>query len=469
MQRILKFNKEKAEELIAKMKQEIKDIDYKLAHMVDVTIEWFTFLKEKYGKDHHRLTEIRNFDTIEATKVVEANEKLYINRQDGFIGTSLKKDEFVCNCSDIDDIIIFYKDGLYKIIKVAEKIFVGKNVLHVQVFKKNDKRTIYNAVYRDGKKGPYYIKRFNVTSMTRERDYNLTNGTPHSKVVYFTANPNGEAEVIKVTLDPASKKGNIFIEKDFSDILIKGRAAKGNLLTKFNIQRIGLKSHGHSTLGGRKVWFDPDVNRLNYDEHGKLLGEFNEGDSILIVLDNGEFYITNFDANNHYEDNILIIEKWNEHKVWSLVLIDADNNNYHYIKRFNMEATKRHQNFVGENPNNKLIVLTDQKNPRVKVTYGGEDAFRGEQEIDVNEFISVKGFKAKGKRIATWSIDSVELLEPIVNEEEQEDDALSNEEMSKQDSLSENLDPDKGKSQQDVIDEITGQLNLFNDEENTES
>ena len=469
MQRILKFNKEKAEELIAKMKQEIKDIDYKLAHMVAVTIEWFTFLKEKYGKEHQRLTEIRNFDTIEATKVVEANEKLYINRQEGFIGTSLKKDEFVCNCSDIDDIIIFYKDGLYKIIKVAEKIFVGKNVLHVQVFKKNDKRTIYNAVYRDGKKGPYYIKRFNVTTMTRERDYNLTNGTPNSKVVYFTANPNGEAEVIKVTLDPASKKGNIFIEKDFSDILIKGRAAKGNLLTKFNIQRIGLKSHGHSTLGGRKVWFDPDVNRLNYDEHGKLLGEFNEGDSILIVLDNGEFYITNFDANNHYEDNILIIEKWDEHKVWSLVLIDADNNNYHYIKRFNMEATKRHQNFVGENPNSKLIVLTDQKNPRVKVTYGGEDAFRGDQEIDVNEFISVKGFKAKGKRIATWEIDSVELLEPIVNEEEQEEEAQSNEEMNEQDSSPENLDPDKGKSQQDVIDEITGQLNLFNDEEDSES
>ncbi len=469
MQRILKFNKEKAEELIAKMKQEIKDIDYKLAHMVAVTIEWFTFLKEKYGKEHQRLTEIRNFDTIEATKVVEANEKLYINRQEGFIGTSLKKDEFVCNCSDIDDIIIFYKDGLYKIIKVAEKIFVGKNVLHVQVFKKNDKRTIYNAVYRDGKKGPYYIKRFNVTTMTRERDYNLTNGTPNSKVVYFTANPNGEAEVIKVTLDPASKKGNIFIEKDFSDILIKGRAAKGNLLTKFNIQRIGLKSHGHSTLGGRKVWFDPDVNRLNYDEHGKLLGEFNEGDSILIVLDNGEFYITNFDANNHYEDNILIIEKWDEHKVWSLVLIDADNNNYHYIKRFNMEATKRHQNFVGENPNSKLIVLTDQKNPRVKVTYGGEDAFRGDQEIDVNDFISVKGFKAKGKRIATWEIDSVELLEPIVNEEEQEEEAQSNEEMNEQDNSSENLDPDKGKSQQDVIDEITGQLNLFNDEEDSES
>ena len=217
------------------------------------------------------------------------------------------------------------------------------------------------------------------------------------------------------------------------------------------------------------MWFDPDVNRLNYDEHGKLLGEFNEGDSILIVLDNGEFYITNFDANNHYEDNILIIEKWDEHKVWSLVLIDADNNNYHYIKRFNMEATKRHQNFVGENPNSKLIILTDQKNPRVKVTYGGEDAFRGDQEIDVNEFISVKGFKAKGKRIATWDIDSVELLEPIVNEEEQEEEAQSNEEMNEQDSSPENLDPDKGKSQQDVIDEITGQLNLFNDEEDSES
>ena len=272
MQRILKFNKDKADELMARIKAEIEQIDRDLANMVEVTANWFQFLRDKYGHEHPRRTEIRNFDTIEATTVVEANEKLYINRQEGFIGTALKKDEYVCNCSDIDDIIIFYKDGKYKVIKVADKIFVGKNILHVGVFKKNDQRTIYNVVYRDGKKGFYFIKRFNVTSVTRDREYDLTQGTPGSRIVYFTANPNGEAEIIKVTLDPAEvKKGSIFLDKDFSQIIIKGRSSKGNLLTKKSVHRIGLKSHGHSTLGGRKVWFDPDVNRLNYDEHGTLL------------------------------------------------------------------------------------------------------------------------------------------------------------------------------------------------------
>ena len=237
MQRILKFNKDKADELIARIKDEVKGIDHDLAHMTDVTINWFTFIKEKYGHEHPRLTEIRSFDTIEATKVVEANEKLYINRQEGFVGTGLKKDEFVCNCSDIDDIILFYRDGKYKVIKVADKIFVGKNVMHVQVFKKNDKRTIYNAVYRDGKKGYYFIKRFNVTSITRDKEYDLTMGTPGSRVMYFTANPNGEAETIKITLDldPTKKKQNIFMEKDFSEVIIKGRASRGNLLSKKSI------------------------------------------------------------------------------------------------------------------------------------------------------------------------------------------------------------------------------------------
>ena len=469
MQRILKFNKDKANELMAKMQQEIKDIDYKLAHMVDITIEWFTFIMNKYGKNYPRLTEIRNFDTIEATKVVEANEKLYINRQEGFIGTGLKKDEFVCNCSDIDDIIIFYKDGLYKVVKVADKIFVGKNIIHVQVFKKNDKRTIYNAVYRDGKKGNYFIKRFNVPTITRDRDYNLTNGTPGSRVVYFTANPNGEAEVIKITLDPASKKGNLFIEKDFSEVLIKARTAKGNILTKFNVQRIGLKSHGHSTLGGRKVWFDPDVNRLNYDEHGTFLGEFNEDDSILVVLNNGDFYITNFDANNHYEDNIMIIEKWNPNKVWSLALIDADNNNFYYVKRFCMEATKRHQNFVGENAKNQMLILTDQAYPRLLVTFGGADAYREPLEIDVESFIGVKGFKAKGKRISTWNIHKIEQLEPLRIEENKPLDGNGTNNTIEETSEEENLDPDKGKSSQQVRDELTGQLSITFDVEDNES
>jgi DNA topoisomerase 4 subunit A (topoisomerase IV subunit A) len=469
MQRILKFNKDKANELMAKMQQEIKDIDYKLAHMVDVTIEWFTFIMNKYGKNYPRLTEIRNFDTIEATKVVEANEKLYINRQEGFIGTGLKKDEFVCNCSDIDDIIIFYKDGLYKVVKVADKIFVGKNIIHVQVFKKNDKRTIYNAVYRDGKKGNYFIKRFNVPTITRDRDYNLTNGTPGSRVVYFTANPNGEAEIIKVTLDPASKKGNLFIEKDFSEVLIKARTAKGNILTKFNVQRIGLKSHGHSTLGGRKVWFDPDVNRLNYDEHGTFLGEFNEDDSILVVLNNGDFYITNFDANNHYEDNIMIIEKWNPNKVWSLALIDADNNNFYYVKRFCMEATKKHQNFVGENAKNQMLILTDQAYPRLLVTFGGADAYREPLEIDVESFIGVKGFKAKGKRISTWNIHKIEQLEPLRIEENNPLSGNEADNTIEETSEEENLDPDKGKSSQQVRDELTGQLSITFDVEDNES
>ena len=466
MQRILKFNKDKADELIARIKQEIADIERDLAHMTEVTINWYEYLKQKYGKDHPRRTEIRNFDTIEVTKVVEANRKLYINRQEGFVGTGLKKDELVCNCSDLDDIIIFYRDGKFKVTKVAEKIFVGKNILHVQVFKKNDTRTIYNCVYRDGKMGPYYIKRFNITAMTRDKMYDLTQGKPGSRVVYFTANPNGEAEVIKVTLepDPKRKKQNIFMEKDFSEVLIKGRAAKGNLLSKKNIHRIGLKSHGHSTLGGRKVWFDPDVNRINYEEHGRFLGEFSDTESILVVLDNGEFYITNFDANNHYEPNILRLEKWDDRKVWTAVLHDADNSGLPYLKRFAMDATKRHQNFLGENPDSRLILLTDVAYPRILVTYGGADALRPQEEIDAESFVGQKSFKAKGKRLTNWAVERIEELEPLRHpdpEEQTEEPEDSAEEAQEQ----EDLDPDKGKSQQQVIDEITGQLSLFSEED----
>jgi len=466
MQRILKFNKDKADELIARIKAEIDGINKDLADMVGVTIRWFEFIKGKYGADHPRRTEIRNFETIEAAKVVEANQKLYINRQEGFIGTGLKKDEFVCNCSDIDDIIIFYKDGKYKIVRVADKIFTGKNIQHVQVFKKNDKRTIYNVVYRDGRKGACYIKRFNVTSITRDREYDLTQGTPGSKIMYFTANPNGEAEVIKVTLDASvqtKRRSSIFLERDFSEISIKGRVSKGNILTKKPVHRIGLKSHGHSTLGGRKVWFDPDVNRINYEEHGRYLGEFSDSDSILVILDNGDFYLTNFDANNHYEDNISRIEKYDEHKVWTAVLYDADNQGYPYLKRFCMEAAKKHQNYIGENTNSRLVLLTDQVYPRILVKFGGLDAMRPDMEIDAEQFISVKGFKAKGKRIATWQVASIEELEPLRYPEPPVEDADTN---GNADTEEENLDPDAGKSEQQVIDEMTGQLNLFSDADN---
>ena len=459
MQRILKFNKDKADELMARIQAEIDEIDRDLANLVEVTAQWFQFLKDKYGKDYPRLTEIRNFDTIEATKVVEANQKLYINRQDGFIGTGLKKDEFVCNCSDIDDIIIFYRDGKFRVVRVVDKLFVGKNILWLGVFKKNDQRTIYNVVYRDGRKGFYYIKRFNVSAVTRDREYDVTMGTEGSRVLYFTANPNGEAEVIKVTLDPAPKLKRIFFDKDFSEVLIKGRSAKGNLLTKYQIHRIGLKSHGRSTLGGRKVWYDPDVNRLNYDEHGRLLGEFNDGDQILVILKNGDYYLTGYDANVHFEDNISMLEKYDANKVWSCVLFDADNQGYPYVKRFLMEASKRKQNYLGDNENSLQVLLTDTPYPRLQVVYGGADAFRGSEEVDVEQFIAVKGYKAKGKRLTTWQTESITELEPTRFPEEPQD--ADNDEG---DGEEENLDPDAGKSQQQVMDELTGQLSLFPDE-----
>lgn len=466
MARILKFNSDKADELILRLKDEIADIDDKLAHMVRVTIKWFQYLKDKYGADHPRLTEIRNFDTIEATKVAEANEKLYINRQDGFIGTGLKKDEFVCNCSDIDDIIIFYRDGKYKIIRVADKIFVGKNIIYLAVFKKNDSRTIYNVVYRDGRKGFYFIKRFNVTSVTRDREYDLTQGKEGSRVLYFTANPNGEAEVIKITFEPSVHKKKLFIDKDFSELLIKGKNAKGYLLTKYPVHRISLKSHGHSTLGGRKVWFDPDINRLNYDEHGQFLGEFHDDDQILVILKNGDFYLTNFDVSNHYENNILRIEKYEADKVWTVVLYDADQQGYPYLKRFVVEASKRKQNFLGENANSQLLILTDTVYPLIKVVFGGNDAYREPIEIDAEQFIAVKGFKAKGKRISTWTIGSIEELEPqrFPEPEETEEEAEETEEAEITDEGDEQETSDSPEAPSDIYKEEDGQLSLFPDE-----
>ena len=427
MQRILKFNKDRADDLIAKIKSELEEIAHDLNHLVEVTVEWFKFLKNKYGDEHPRLTEIRSFDTIQAATVAEANQKLYINRTEGFVGTGLKKDEFVCNCSDIDDIIIFYKDGTYKVTKVAEKTFVGETekakaekrkteIIHVAVFKKNDTRTIYNVCYKDGKSGVAYIKRFYIPTLSREHEYDVTMGTPKSRVIYFTSNANGEAEVIKVTLKPQLKLKKLVFDKDFSEIDVKGRAARGNLLTKNEILRIGLKSHGGSTLGGREVWFDDDVKRLNYENHGKYLGEFFNDDMILVVLDNGEFYMTNFDINNHYEQNIIRIEKNNDDTVWTAVLWDADNQGLPYIKRFVMDASQKHQNLLGDNPESRLILLTDTPSPKLLLTFLEPYTFRGPQVMEVEEFIAVKGFKAKGRRLTPYALDSVtEVLDEDVN------------------------------------------------------
>jgi topoisomerase-4 subunit A len=454
MGRILKFNSDKSNELIARIREEIEEIDKHLNAIVDYTITWFSMLKEKYGKNYPRLTEIRNFDTIEATKVVEANEKLYINRAEGFVGMSLKKDEFVCNCSDIDDIIIFYRNGLYKVVKVSDKMFVGKDVLYLNVFKRNDNRTIYNVVYRDGKAGYNYIKRFAVTGVTRDKEYDLTKGTEGSRILYFSANPNGEAETVKVILKPRPRQKLLLFEKDFSEIAIKGRASMGNILTKADVHKITLKQKGSSTLGGRMVWFDRDVLRLNYDGRGEELGEFRSEDQILVVLRNGDFYTTNFDVSNHYEDNILIIEKFDAHKVWTAALFDADQG-FPYLKRFQMESGNKKQNFLGENADSRLLLLTDEAYPRIEVVFGGHDAFREPLVIDADEFIAVKGFKAKGKRISTYDVETINELEPTrfptaVTTSPQEDTDESEEEQ---------------RSNMDVIDEITGQMKLFDDSE----
>ena len=417
MARILKFNKDKADELIARLKGEIEEIDNHLAHITDYTINWYEGLKAKYGKNFERKTEIRNFDVIVATKVAEANEKLYINREEGFIGTGLKKDEFVCNCSDIDDVIIFYKDGKYKIVRISDKLFVGKNILYVNIFKKNDKRTIYNVIYRDGKDGAYFIKRFNVTSMIRDREYDVTQGNPGSKIMYFTANPNGEAEVVKVALRPNPRIKKLILERDFSEISIKGRQSMGNLLTRLEVHKISLKHRGGSTLGGRKVWFDYDVLRLNYDGRGEYLGEFHSEDSILVVHKNGEFYTSDFDLNNHYDSDIMILEKYDPEKVWTAVLYDTDQQNYPYLKRFCFEQSTKRQNFLGENKQNELLLLTSETYPRINVVFGGHDSFREPMIVDAGEFVGVKSFKAKGKRLTTFAIDKIEELEPIVREE----------------------------------------------------
>ena len=455
MARILKFNSDKAEEQIARMKAEVEEIDRHLANLVEYTVDWFRMLKEKYGKNFPRRTELRSFDVIEATKVIEANEKLYINREEGFIGTGLKKDEFVANCSPIDDVIIFYRDGKYVITPVADKKFVGKNILYINIFKKNDKRTIYNVAYRDGRDGTCYMKRFAVTGIVRDREYDLTQGKPDSRVLYFSANPNGEAEVIKVTLKPNPRVRKIVFEEDLSQLAIKGRQAIGNILTRLPVHKIVLKQRGASTLGGRKVWFDRDVLRLNYDGRGEYLGEFQTDDRILVVLENGDFYATNFDLENHYEPNVRFLEKYEPRKVWTAILYDADQQNYPYLKRFCFEPTARKQNYLGENPKNRLILLTDEYYPRLEVVFGGHDAFRDPLVVEADDFVAIKSFKAKGKRLTTYTLDTVNELEPTRRPEPAEAPDPTPEEEP------EDLDPDKGKTPGDILDELTGQMKLF--------
>lgn len=455
MGRILKFNSQQAEEQIAAYHQKIEEITDKLAHLTEITIEWYQSLKKKYGAAYPRHTVIRNFDNIEAATVAEINEKLYINRKEGFLGTALKKDELLCSCSSIDDIIIFYKDGRYKVTKVQEKMFVGKDVMHVAVFKRNDERTTYNVIYQNGKGGIYYMKRFHITGITRDKEYNITQGIPGSKVVWFSANPNGEAETVKVTLKPKPRLKSLFIEVDFSEIAIKGKGAMGNIVTKNEVHRVTFKREGLSTLGGLEVWYDPDVMRLNYDGRGEYMGEFGPEDLVLVILKSGDFYTTSFDLANHYEDGIMRIERYRPGHVWSAVVFDAAQG-YPYLKRFTFEPSAKKQSFIGDNDKSELLCLSDAQGARFRVLFGGNDTFRGTMDVTAAEFIACKSFKAKGKRLTNYDVTDIHEIEPIempLNESEEEPTAIVPQEY--------DLDPDNGKSEDEVRDEITGQQRIF--------
>lgn len=431
MKRILRFNSDKAEEDLLAILDEIKKVQHNLDHLIDYAIAYYNRIKDKYGKGRERKTEIRNFDTIDTAQVAVANEKLYVNYKEGFVGYGLKKDEYVCDCSDIDDIIVFRKDGKYIVSKVQDKAFFGKDILYVNVFKKNDKRTIYNLAYRDGRTSISYIKRFAVTGITRDKEYDTTKGLDGSKIIYFTANPNGEAEVIKVYLKPKPKVRKLVFEVDFKDVAIKGRDAQGNILSKNDIHKITLKEEGISTLGGRKIWFDEEVFRLNADSRGRYLGEFVGDDKIIVITRDGMCRLTNFDLSNHYEENIIVIEKYNPDKVFTAIHFDAEQG-FFYLKRFQMEESGKEQCFIAEVPGSYLVELSDDEFPQVKLIFGGKHEAREPELIDAEEFIAVKGLKARGKRLSTFEIKEMFFDEPLEKEpsgssDDNEDDPEDNE------------------------------------------
>ena len=416
IKRISKFDVKKANEHIKGIETEIEEVKNHLKNLIPFAINYFKQIKKKYGKGRERKTELRSFDTIEATKVVANNAKLYVNYKEGFIGTGLKKDEFICDCSDIDDVIVIRKDGVYLITRVAEKVFVGNDILYAQVFLKNDERTIYNIVYQDGKDGPLLAKRCAISGLTRDKEYNLTRGKQGSKIVYLSANPNGEAEVINVHHKPKARLKKLMFEFDFGQMNIKGKSSMGNILTKNAVHKISLKEKGLSTLGGRKIWFDDAVFRLNVDGRGPFLGEFSADDKILVITKNGYFRITGFDLSNHFEDNILIIEKFRPGKVYSVIYWDADQK-FYYVKRFIIEESEKPQCFINENPESKLISLTEVEYPRFEIYFGGKNKGRDNEIIEVAEFIGVKSYKAKGKRMTSYMVENIQEIEPIIKKE----------------------------------------------------
>ncbi len=445
MSSITRFDIKKADELMANLESEIKRVKNHLKHLTAYAIAWFEGLREKYGAGRERKTEIRVFDRVEATQVALANAKLYVNREEGFIGTGMRRDEFVSDCSDIDDIIVFRSDGKFVVTKIQDKVFVGKGIVHVAVFKRNDERTIYNMIYKDGKSGTAYVKRFAVMGVTRDREYDLTKGTKGSQLLYFTANPNGEAELVHIQLRAHSKLRKLQFDLDFAEIAIKGRGSQGNIVTKYPIRKISLKSKGVSTLAGRKIWYDPILRRLNADERGEYLGEFDGEDKILSVMEDGTYELNSFELTNHFDDKAIRIEKYGPEVVFSAIHLDGKSGN-HYLKRFVFEniPTGRRQSFINDSVGSKLILLTRADNPLVEVSVKkGKTETPDTLEINLQEAIEVKGMKAQGNRLTPHKVDGIKLL----SEEKAQ--------------VQEEKVPFEITNPEDVSTEDTGQMGLF--------
>lgn len=428
IKKISKYNAYKTDEYLKSLEKDMKEVKNNLAHIIEYAIHYFEHIKEKFGAGRERKTEIRNFEQIEVAQVVNANTKLYANYESGFVGTSLKKDEFVCDCSDIDDIIVFMQDGTFKVSKISDKAFFGPNIIHIGIFRKNDERTIYNVAYRDGETNVTYIKRFPATGITRDKEYNVTLGTPKTKIMYFSANPNGEAEIVKVYLRQDLHLRKPIFEVDFSTLSIKGKLSKGNILTKHPTTKIVKIEDGVSTLGGRKIYYNEETKRLNDGGYGTYLGEFKGSDRILVITEDGKFALTTFDLSNHYEFPILRIEKYDERKIWTALVYDAEQD-LNYIKRFKIEETSKYVSFLPEAEESKLIKINDDRFPQLCLSFGGKHASRDMEYIDVDEFIGVKNYKAKGKRVSTFTIDMMEFVEPlqkeIPEEEQQEQESVN--------------------------------------------
>jgi len=426
MRRITKHDTEKADEKLASLEDEIAQVKYNLEHLVDFAVAYFKELKKKYGEGRERKTELRSFETIDASKVAANNVKLYVNKEEGFAGTGLKRteSEFVCDCSDIDDIIVFREDGSMMVSKISSKAFFGKGIIHIGVWKKGDKRTTYNMIYRDGKAGDSMMKRFAVTSITRDKEYPLTKGNPDSKILWFTANPNGEAETVMIKLKPKANVRKLKFELDFSELAIKGRGAGGNRVTKYPIAKIELKEKGVSTLAARKIWFDDTVQRLNSDSRGEFLGEFKAEDKILTIMQSGEYQLTGFDLFTKFEEDMIVIEKWNPKKPVSAIYFDGDKEQYN-VKRFLVEPIDKKVLFITEHEKSYLEVVSTDWLPQIQVNFskvkGNE---RDPETINLEEFISIKGLKAIGNRLTTYKVKNIDLLESLPYEEPVVDDVI---------------------------------------------